>query len=188
MRTKYGEVRMVRDGEMYELSLPESKEDGQTFGTVDQLDALACAFGLHEGHPDIITCGSALQPALWFMEITPTAFANLQVDIGRIRALPVLGAFVTARGMAAPHPSCAYPERIGFSVRHFVPKLGIDEDIATGSIHNFLYPFWASRLGGPPRPLLCWQNSERGGMIRSRRADDGRVHVAGHCCRVLQGP
>lgn len=186
LRTKHGDVHMARDGDgLYEIGLPLSKEGGQIFSTCGRFDQLAHAFGLHEGHPAMITFGSVLQPELWFMEVTPAAFASLQVDIAKVRALPVLGAFVTAEGMAASHPACTDPKSIDFSVRYFVPKLGIDEDIATGSIHNFLYPFWASRLG--VRPLRCWQNSARGGLVRSRRAEDGRVHVAGHCALSLRG-
>ena len=63
------------------------------------------------------------------------------------------------------------------------------EDIATGSIQAFLNPYWADRLGWQGAqnvPLLCWQNSPRGGLIRSRQQADA-ILVAGHCAMSLRG-
>ena len=46
------------------------------------------------------------------------------------------------------------PERVAFSTRNFVPSLGIDEDIATGSIQAFLNPYWTQQHGGELRLWL----------------------------------
>lgn len=47
--------------------------------------------------------------------------------------------------------------------RFFAPKLEIDEDPVTGSVHCMIAPYWASRLG--KNPIRACQASARGGEM-----------------------
>jgi predicted PhzF superfamily epimerase YddE/YHI9 len=49
----------------------------------------------------------------------------------------------------------------GYVFRYFAPKIGINEDPATGSAHCSLMPYWASRLGHGP--IQARQLSATGG-------------------------
>lgn len=148
--------------------------------------------------------GTVLLGRYLFLEVPPASYAALAPDMAAIRALVcpldhVVGLLVTAQGMAMPHAACDAPNTVHFSVRHFAPGIGIAEDIATGSIQAFLYPYWEARLalapteGAPAPSLNCWQHSRRGGLISSRRApedldlDDGAVIVSGRCALSLRG-
>ncbi len=71
-----------------------------------------------------------------------------------------------------------------FVSRYFWPANGGDEDPVTGSIHAGLAPYWAGRLG--KNTLHAFQASARGGELRCKVAD-GRVYVAGHAVRYLEG-
>jgi PhzF family phenazine biosynthesis protein len=68
--------------------------------------------------------------------------------------------------------------------RCFAPKVGIDEDPVTGSMHCVLAPYWCERLG--KAELRAHQASERGGAMRVRLAGD-RVHLIGHAVTALRG-
>ena len=72
-----------------------------------------------------------------------------------------LGVIVTAR-----------TSRIGyhFVSRYFAPRLGIDEDHATGSAHCLLAPYWGDKLGKDK--LVGLQASPRGAEIRCELVKD----------------
>ena len=185
--TRFGDVSMVRDDEFIELSLPSG-----TGAAVASADAgpLRRALGVPD-EASLLNHGSVLGGKFLFCEVTPHAFAALAPDVAAIRAMPgIVGVFATAKGMPQPHTACTEPTTVDFSVRNFVPSLGIDEDVATGSIQAFLYPYWAYKLGkAPGAPLYAWQNSRRGGLIRSRQrvGDSAHVLVAGGCALSLRG-
>ena len=188
LASRYGTVELRRDGDMYEVALPAGS-GGACEPTARA--PLAAALGV-DGAADVLACGRVLGGRFLFAELTPAAFARLAPDRTALRALPdVLGVFATAAGMAAPHAACAHPETVDFSVRHFAPGLGIEEDVATGSIQAFLHPYWAAKRaadGACARALLAWQHSARGGLIRSQpSADGGHVLVAGRCALSLRG-
>ncbi|MFN0172084.1 MAG: PhzF family phenazine biosynthesis protein [Bryobacteraceae bacterium] len=98
---------------------------------------------------------------------------ELRPDLGSLRALPVRGIIVTARG--ADHD---------FVSRFFAPAVGIDEDPVTGSAHCCLGPYWAAKLGRTT--LLAYQASARGGLVRVR-VDGERVNLGGQAVTVLRG-
>ena len=79
----------------------------------------------------------------------------------------------TARGEAAD-----------FVSRAFAPRLGIDEDPATGSSHCVLAPYWGAELG--KAELLARQVSARGGEIRCRN-EGGRVKLSGRAALYMEG-
>lgn len=73
-----------------------------------------------------------------------------------------------------------------FVARVFAPKLGINEDPATGSAQCALGPFWIERLGRSP--VRCLQISARGAELVSEwTPGDERVTVSGRCATFSRG-
>jgi predicted PhzF superfamily epimerase YddE/YHI9 len=103
------------------------------------------------------------------------AVRSLAPDIGRLAALPYRGILVTARAAAPEYDVVS---------RFFAPASGIDEDPVTGSAHCCLGPYWSERLG--KNPLLAYQASRRGGLVRVELAGD-RVRLGGQAVTVLEG-
>jgi PhzF family phenazine biosynthesis protein len=71
-----------------------------------------------------------------------------------------------------------------FVSRFFAPRVGVNEDPATGSAHCALGPFWSERL--KTTAMTAYQASPRGGVLRVRLADD-RVLLGGQAVTVLRG-
>ncbi len=100
---------------------------------------------------------------------------NLQPDFGRLRELTsVRGVYVTAAG-DAPHD---------ITSRCFAPRVGIDEDPVTGSMHCVLVAYWGPRLG--KETLFAAQVSRRGGEMTVTRNGD-RALLNGRAVTVLAG-
>jgi PhzF family phenazine biosynthesis protein len=105
-----------------------------------------------------------------------TTVRKLAPDFGRLRALAaVRGVYVTAPGDDGAYDIVS---------RCFAPRVGIDEDPVTGSMHCVLLPYWEARLA--KSELRAFQASERGGEMRVRRAGD-RVLLTGRAVTVLRG-
>jgi PhzF family phenazine biosynthesis protein len=68
--------------------------------------------------------------------------------------------------------------------RVFVPYLGIDEDLVTGSAHAALAPYWAKRLGR--NEFTALQASKRTGVLHCRLEGE-RVILGGQCHTVIVG-
>ena len=100
---------------------------------------------------------------------------GLSPDFSALRALPEEAVVVTGRSSSPDYD---------FVSRCFAPKLGIDEDPVTGSVHCCLGPFWGARLGKPR--LAAYQASRRGGVVHVELADD-RVRLGGRAVTVLRG-
>jgi PhzF family phenazine biosynthesis protein len=100
---------------------------------------------------------------------------TLRPDFARIRELDARGVIVTAQALA---------QRFDFVSRFFAPRVGVDEDAATGSAHCALAPFWSERLGRDS--LTGYQVSTRGGVVRTRVAGQ-RVFLGGQAVTVLRG-
>jgi PhzF family phenazine biosynthesis protein len=112
----------------------------------------------------------------WLVEMESQAVVrDLRVDFGKLLAVPLGSAIVTAR---------ATTEGFDFVSRFFVPLAGINEDPVTGSSHCSLGPYWAGKLG--KKELVGLQVSRRGGVVKVRVADD-RVTLAGQAVTVLRG-
>lgn len=77
---------------------------------------------------------------------------EMKPDFEMLGRLDGLGVAVTAPG--TDHDCVS---------RFFAPKLEIDEDPVTGSVHCMIAPYWASRLG--KNPIRACQASERGGEM-----------------------
>lgn len=90
-------------------------------------------------------------------------------------AMERLDANVTVTAPAAGHD---------FVSRHFAPRLGLNEDHATGSSHCTLVPFWAERLR--KNKLTAHQVSHRGGEMFCELKGD-RVAIGGHAVTYMEG-
>ncbi len=87
----------------------------------------------------------------------------------------IKGVMVTSKGHA-PYD---------FVSRFFAPWLGIDEDPVTGAAHTVLAPYWAKILG--KHEMLAFQASPRGGVLRMRLRQKGRVDLIGKAVIVSKG-
>jgi len=90
--------------------------------------------------------------------------------LSRIRAL---GIIATAEGTHSD-----------FVSRFFAPRVGVDEDPATGSAHCTLVPYWSRKLG--KKALHGLQVSSRGGEFFCEDLGD-RVKIAGRAVKYLHG-
>lgn len=87
-------------------------------------------------------------------------------DFAQLERIPEgLGVSVTARG-----------NEFDFVSRGFFPKLKVNEDPVTGSLHCSLIPFWSNRLG--KKEMVARQLSSRGGTLYCKQ-EDTRVKMAG---------
>jgi len=114
----------------------------------------------------------------FFMFVVPDAsiVRELTPDFHAMRALTdVRGVYVTAAGDNGTHDIVS---------RCFAPKVGIDEDPVTGSMHCVLAPYWCERLG--TQSLHAHQASARGGTMHVQLAGD-RTLLVGRAITVLQG-
>ncbi len=112
----------------------------------------------------------------WLVELESEAIVrDLRVDFGKLLAVPLGSAIVTAR---------ATMEGFDFVSRFFAPVAGINEDPVTGSAHCSLGPYWAGKLG--KKELVGFQVSNRGGVVKVRVADS-RVTLSGQAVTVLRG-
>lgn len=98
---------------------------------------------------------------------------TLAPDFSRLREVEARGVIVTAAGIGT----------YDYVSRFFAPRVGIDEDPATGSAHCVLGPFWKERLRRDG--LVGYQVSPRGGRIRTRVEGD-RVVLGGQAVTVMR--
>ncbi len=104
----------------------------------------------------------------------------------RVRTLvPRLTAFAgfKLRGMVVT-AEAASEDNADIVCRYFGPGYGVPEDPATGSIHTFLVPFWAPRLG--KTEIVSRQVSARGGRLYCRALGE-RTEIAGDAVLYLRG-
>jgi PhzF family phenazine biosynthesis protein len=99
----------------------------------------------------------------------------LKPDMNILERVPVRGVIVTSRS--------ASPE-YDFVSRFFAPRVGINEDPATGSSHCTLAPFWSRRLG--KSEMIGFQASPRGGVLRVCVTGE-RILISGQAVTVLRG-
>ncbi len=87
-------------------------------------------------------------------------------DFAQLERIPEgLGVCVTAKG-----------DEFDFVSRGFFPKLKVNEDPVTGSLHCSLIPFWSHRLG--KKEMVARQLSSRGGTLYCKH-EETRVMMAG---------
>lgn len=102
---------------------------------------------------------------------------RLSPDVSAVpRTLGISGVIVTAEADVGSGAD--------FVCRYFAPGHGVAEDPVTGSIHTFLVPFWAKRLG--KTELVSHQLSARGGVLYCRDRGE-RTEIAGDAVLTLEG-
>ncbi|XP_042506824.1 uncharacterized isomerase BH0283-like [Macadamia integrifolia] len=104
--------------------------------------------------------------------------ADLQPQMDEIKKYP-------GRGVIFTGPA---PEGSGFDFfsRFFCPKLGVNEDPVTGSMHCALVPYWSKKLG--KCDLVAHQVSPRGGVLELHLDEaNQRVLIRGKAVAVMEG-
>jgi PhzF family phenazine biosynthesis protein len=165
--TRGGELRATNAGpDGITLDFPISEP-----GPLDATDAaLFAAIGLESA--ELLECDGAF--FLCIVDDAATVRA-LEPDFAALRALDhVRGVYVSAPGDK------------GYDIvsRCFGPRVGIDEDPVTGSMHCVLAAYWCPRLGKDE--VRAFQASARGGELTVRRAGD-RALLTGRATTVLAG-
>lgn len=165
--TRGGELRANRQaGGAIELDFPTAPPV-----PCDAPAGLLDALGL-DGGEMLCTTGQ------FFMVVVPDAATvrKLEPDFAAMRALPdVRGVYVTAPGDDGVYDIVS---------RCFGPRVGIDEDPVTGSMHCVLSAYWCEKLG--KTELRAEQASARGGTVGVKLAGD-RTLLTGNAVTVLRG-
>jgi len=160
-RSKSGELRVKRDGDLLTMDFPARPPQPVT-ASEDLLEGL--------GHPPREVWGARDYLAVYEHEDEVRA---LSPDFGRLSRVDRFAVIVTAPGT-----------RSDFVSRFFAPSKGIPEDPVTGSAHCTLVPFWSRRLG--KKSLHALQVSARGGELFCEDRGD-RVAISGRAVRYMQG-
>jgi len=101
---------------------------------------------------------------------------DLKPDFSCLSTVSMRGVIVT---------SAAHNADYDFVSRFFAPSAGVPEDPVTGSAHCCLCPFWEKRLH--KTEFLAYQASDRGGFLRVKIGDNGRVGISGQAITVWDG-
>jgi PhzF family phenazine biosynthesis protein len=166
--TQSGQLICTKRGEWIDMDFP-----AHPCREAEPPDGLAGALG---ARPVAVFRVGGATGWTWLVELENEAVVrDLRVDFGKLLAVPLGSAIVTAR---------ATTEGFDFVSRFFAPVAGINEDPVTGSSHCSLGPYWGQKLG--KGDLTALQVSRRGGVVKVRVADD-RVTLAGQAITVLCG-
>jgi PhzF family phenazine biosynthesis protein len=149
-----GELTVDKQDDLYELDFPSVSSEELSV-TEQMISALG-----------IVPKETYLNRDLVFVLESEEEVKNVNPDFAQLERLPEgLGVCVTAKG-----------SEFDFVSRAFFPKLKVNEDPVTGSLHCSLIPFWADRLG--KEELVARQLSNRGGTLYCKH-EDTRVKMAG---------
>lgn len=149
-----GELSVHKRDDLYELDFPSVPSE-----QISITDQMISALG-------IVPKEAYLNRDLVFILDSEEEVRNISPDFAKLKTLPEgLGVCVTAKG-----------SEYDFVSRGFFPKLKVNEDPVTGSLHCSLIPFWATRLG--KKEMVARQLSHRGGTLYCKH-EDTRVKMAG---------
>lgn len=168
-----------RDADSVEFSTKSGTVTVSRFG-----DLLAMDFPARPGREidvtdELVGCLGARPAAAFEAQSTLAVFATeddvlaLKPRIDLVSGLDTLAVMATAPA-----------ERADYCCRVFAPRMGIDEDPATGSAQCTLVPYWAERLG--KEKLLSLQHSQRGGEFVCEARGE-RVMIGGRVIEYLRG-
>ena len=160
-RSRSGELRVRRDGDLLTLDFPSRPPQSVT-ATDDLVEGL--------GRPPREVWAARDYLAVFDSEDEVRALAP---DFGRLARVDRFAVIVTAPG-----------RQVDFVSRFFAPKQGIPEDPVTGSAHCTLVPYWSRRLG--KKRLHAVQVSAREGELFCEDRGE-RVAISGRAVRYLQG-
>lgn len=149
-----GELTVNKQDDLYELDFPSLPSE-QISVTEQMISALG-----------IVPKETFLNRDLVFVLESEEEVRNVSPDFAKLETLPEgLGVCVTGQG-----------SEFDFVSRAFFPKLKVNEDPVTGSLHCSLIPFWANRL--EKKEMVARQLSSRGGTLYCKH-EDTRVKMAG---------
>lgn len=149
-----GKLIVNKIEELYELDFPAVLSEEISL-TEEIIEALG-----------VVPIESYLNRDLIFVLESEEEVRNLQPNFIKLEALSLgLGVCVTAKG-----------NTYDFVSRGFFPKLKVNEDPVTGSLHCGLIPYWANKLG--KHDLVAHQLSSRGGTLYCKY-EGARVKMAG---------
>ncbi|MGE7907928.1 PhzF family phenazine biosynthesis protein [Peribacillus sp. NPDC094092] len=149
-----GELTVNKQDDLYELDFPSVPSE-----QISVTELMISALG-------IMPKETFLNRDLVFVLESEEEVRNVSPDFAKLEKLPEgLGVCVTAQG-----------SEFDFVSRAFFPKLKVNEDPVTGSLHCSLIPFWANRL--EKKEMVARQLSSRGGTLYCKH-EDTRVKMAG---------
>lgn len=152
--TMSGVLSVNRSGDLYELDFPAvpSKEYPVTEQIIEALG--------------VKPVDAFINRDLILVLDSEEAVINANPDFAKLEKLPDgLGVCITAKG-----------SEYDFVSRGFFPKLRVNEDPVTGSLHCSLLPYWSKRLN--KREMVAKQVSKRGGTLYCKH-EGTRVKMAG---------
>jgi PhzF family phenazine biosynthesis protein len=152
-RSRSGELRVTRDGELYALDFP-SRPPRRIAPPAQLIEALVI-------EPEEVWLARDYL-CVYKSEARVRALAP---DMTKLAAMDAFATIVTAKG-----------DHVDFVSRFFAPGQGVPEDPVTGSAHCTLIPYWSSVLG--KKSLLAHQVSNRGGELHCEDRGE-RVSIAG---------
>ena len=165
--TRSGLLRAQRDGDLITLDLP-ARVAHEVAAPSELLAALGVTplwVGWYAGDDD------------YLVEVESEGVVRgLRPNHAALGQITMQGVIVTSRATSPEYD---------FVSRYFAPGVGIEEDPVTGATHCTLGPYWAEQLG--KTELVAYQASTRGGVVRVRVGDDGRVQLGGQAVTVLRG-
>ncbi|KXL53547.1 putative isomerase YddE [Anaerotignum neopropionicum] len=160
--TKGGDLRVLCNGNKYKIFTPAFSY-APWHGTEEIEDIL----GVHPKE-------SYVSRDLFFLLDSPKEVQSIQPNFPKMEQLSQgLGVIVTAKGTDTD-----------FVSRCFFPKLGVNEDMATGSSNCILASFWASRL--KKTKLSALQLSQRTAQLLCE-VDENTVSIEGSAVLYLKG-
>jgi PhzF family phenazine biosynthesis protein len=152
--TMSGVLTVVKNEDLYEMDFPTVPSEAVPV-TEQMIEAL-----------EVIPVETYLNRDLVFVLESEEDVKNASPDFAKLEKIPEgLGVCITAKG--SEHD---------FVSRGFFPKLKINEDPVTGSLHCCLIPFWSERLG--KQEMVAKQLSSRGGTLYCKH-EGSRVKIAG---------
>lgn len=158
--TMSGELTVEKKGDLFEMDFPNIPPIKHTL-TNEMIEALG-----------VTPLETYYNRDLMFVLENEEQVKNLSPNFSKLENLSDgLGVFVTAKG-----------DKCDFVSRAFFPKLKVNEDPVTGSVHCNLIPFWSERLA--KKQLTAKQLSKRGGTLYCKQ-DGDRVKIGGKAVLYL---
>lgn len=152
--TVSGVLTVVKKEDLYEMDFPTVPSE-----VIPVTDQMVEALG-------VIPLETYLNRDLVFVLESEEAVLNVRPDFAKLEKISEgLGVCITAKGSESD-----------FVSRGFFPKLKVNEDPVTGSLHCSLIPFWSERL--EKSELVAKQLSSRGGTLYCKH-EGTRVKIAG---------
>ncbi len=159
--TRGGELRVTRNGDTLAMDFPTGIAT-----PCDPPPDLLRALG--------ISSAEVLESRDYVVVVKDEAqIAALTPDFGLLKTCTKFGVAVTAPGRTSD-----------FVSRWFGPRVGVNEDITTGTSHACLAPLWAGRLG--KTTLTAIQGGKRKGQLSCQVIGD-RVILSGRAATYLKG-